>query len=491
MSDILSYFPKHLNARDGQMLALKQVQAVWDKSDVIVITLPTAFGKSAIAKTIMDWQGRAAYITPTNQLVKQFQESYEKVPVIYNKELYSCSEKGYDCCEDRAKAYALVKKQKSKYCTGCPYVTANKKMMNPYRKQSNTTTYMYLARQLHQPVLIADEAHTLINVLSDYHSVKIRHNVYKYPISRGFISRQELLHWVQSLKNIDNIVTDPMRGQKGLKTLYNELINDNSQYLIKEETSGNDRYLKLVPLDFRGLHNPLWGGKKVNKVILMSATISKKDVEALGLSNRRVTYINADSPIPADNRPYTLITGPSLNKNNLTDSLPTIMSDIAGIINVHTGEKGLVHTTYQMATMIRQYVIDNNSDGRFDRLLFHDKNNKAEVFELFKASDVGEGLVLVASGMYEGVDLPYDASRFQIITKVPWPNLAEPAIRLKANLDNEWYEWAALKDVLQAYGRVCRSPDDYGITYQLDNSFKRLLDNPALPSWFKAAYKEI
>jgi len=475
---ILNHFPKHLTPRLSQIRALKEIEQAWISSDVIVVQLPTAFGKSAIAKTIMDWQKAAAYITPTNMLVTQFKESYEKGPAIFNKELYEYCEKGYSYCDDRAHAY---QKQKKKYCTGCPYVTDNKKVMNPYRKQSNTTVHMYIARQLYQPVLIADEAHTLVNVLSDWHSVKIPYNKFKYPISKGYISRQELRFWLESLQNIDSILTDAKRGQKGLKILYNELVNNNSQYLIKEEFSQGERKLKLVPIDFRGLYNPIWPPSKVNKIVLMSATINRKDVESLGLAGRRVTYINADSPIPANHRPVELWTGISLNKSNLAASTPQLSEWIKEIVNHHKGQKGLIHATYQLAEMLRPYLTD-------ERFLFHDKSNKAEVFEAFKRGE--RDLVLVASGMYEGIDLPYDAGRFQIITKVPWPSLGEPAVRLKADLDPEWYEWAALKDCLQAYGRICRGPADYGETFILDSSFKRLLNNDALPEWFRAAYTE-
>lgn len=481
----MNYFPKHLTPRPGQIKALKEIEQAWDKNDVIVVSLPTSFGKSAIAKTIMDWQGRAAYVTPTNLLVEQFRESYNKIPTIQNKELYCCSEKGYQYCEDRAAAYSLAK-QKKKYCTGCPYVQDNKRIMNPYRRQSNSTVHMYIARQLHQPVLIADEAHTLINTLQEYHAVKISHKRYKYPRSRGFISRPELALWIESIKNIDTIITEPKRGQKGLKVLANELQNESHQYLIKEEFIGGEPYLKLVPLDFRGLPNPIWPPNKVQKIVLMSATINKKDIEALGLSGRRTTYIYADSPIPAERRPIHLVKHiGALSRANLISKVPDLCNEIVKILDNHAEEKGIIHCTYQLADLLKREL------SHHPRLLFHDKHNKAEVFEHFKASDVGEGLCLVASGMYEGIDLPYDAGRFQIITKIPWPSLAEPAIKVKAELDNTWYEWQALKDTLQAYGRICRDPNDFGFTYLLDSSFRRLLRNDAIPEWFKQAYKEV
>lgn len=479
---ILNFAPKNLTLRDSQVKALKEVQRVWNDSDVIVIQLPTSFGKTLISKTIMDWQKRAAYLAPTNILVKQFTESYPRTPSILAKELYECKEPGYSYCEDRAESY---QKQKKKFCDGCPYVKDNKRIMNRYRTQSASTSHMYIARKLYQPVVIIDEAHTLINLLQDWHSVNISYKKFKYPVHNGFINRDELKFWIENLKGVDDILTDVKRGQKGLKTLYDELMHDKGQYLIKEELNHNDRVLKLVPLDFRGLWNPIFN--KAEKLVLMSATISEQDIALLGLANRRVSYITAESPIPKENRPCILVNeiGP-LSYNNLKEKAPLICDIIRDILSHHKNEKGLIHVTYQLADIIKRTYKDRPGH---ERLIFHDKLNKAEKFNDFKRGE-GES-VLVASGMYEGVDLPYDAGRFQIICKVPWPNLNEPAIKVKMALDKGWYEWTALKDCLQAYGRICRSPEDYGVTYILDASFKRLLNNKALPAWFKLAYKEV
>ena len=52
------------------------------------------------------------------------------------------------------------------------------------------------------------------------------------------------------------------------------------------------------------------------------------------------------------------------------------------------------------------------------RLITHDKENKTEVIEKFIKSD--EPLVLISPSMGEGVDLPGDLCRFQIIYKLPF-----------------------------------------------------------------------
>ena len=91
--------------------------------------------------------------------------------------------------------------------------------------------------------------------------------------------------------------------------------------------------------------------------------------------------------------------------------------------------------------------------------------------------------------MYEGIDLPEDLGRWQIIVRTPWKSLADPAIRHKAGLDPEWFHWESLKDLIQACGRICRTPTDFGATYILDAAAQRLIDGaPGLiPHWFRDA----
>lgn len=120
--------------------------------------------------------------------------------------------------------------------------------------------------------------------------------------------------------------------------------------------------------------------------------------------------------------------------------------------------------------------------------MFHERYDKREVYQRFRDSPPEEGQVLVACGMYEGIDLPEDLGRFQVIAKIPWPNLGNNAVRYQADRDSEWYLWEAAKITIQAAGRICRTPQDYGETFILDSSFQRLVRESRecglLPNWY-------
>jgi Rad3-related DNA helicase len=132
--------------------------------------------------------------------------------------------------------------------------------------------------------------------------------------------------------------------------------------------------------------------------------------------------------------------------------------------------------------------------GNNPRVLFHsqDAADKAETYARFRAATPEEGLILVGCGMREGIDLAYDAARWQVITKIPWPNLEEPAIRWQSIHQAEQYMWSCVRDLLQMSGRVVRAVDDTGATLILDSTLNRLLApdwRHLLPDWYLEAIR--
>ncbi len=97
--------------------------------------------------------------------------------------------------------------------------------------------------------------------------------------------------------------------------------------------------------------------------------------------------------------------------------------------------------------------------------------------------------VLLSPSLREGVDLPDDFLRFQIVTKMPFPDLGDPWTAARRQRDPRWYALETAKALVQAYGRSCRHADDHGVTYILDSHFSRFVQRyrPLLPGWFREA----
>jgi len=157
----------------------------------------------------------------------------------------------------------------------------------------------------------------------------------------------------------------------------------------------------------------------------------------------------------------------------------------AKILDGHPREKGLIHAPSYAAG--RRLVADLAARGPAlaRRLIWVESTEaKARALEVHRTSPAPT--VLVSPSLREGVDLPDDFLRFQVMTKVPYPDLGDPWTAARRARDPRWYALETAKALVQAYGRSCRHADDFGVTYILDGQFERFLAHyrALLPPWF-------
>lgn len=472
--DLLKHFPYPI-PREIQKQFLKVLEESWDKFDCFVVSAPTAWGKTAIAQTLMNALHSVSTITPTNLLVDQFLNDFPDTPTLRRMDSYYCEEWDRPCPKTRSKLQG--------FCKGCPcsFDLARAK----YKKGPGIYNYhTYLAHKLYRDVLIVDEAHNLLPVIRERMGLTLWQHDYKYP--SGMYSAEQMKTWLHSLP-------DRVRAHKKIQALRSAVDSNAPEYMpqrgkdlfngkgtIRGEPEERD-CLKLLPVDI-STAPPLFWPREVQKVVLLSATISKKDIEQLGLSGgrKRVCYIDCKSPIPRGNRPIILDNLIAVNRNNMEQAGPLLANYIEELAEFHKGEKGVIHATYQMASILAQHL----QSGRY---LFHTRENKKQQYQLFRDSDPAAGRILIACGMYEGIDLPEDLGRWQVISKIPWQSLGSPAIKYLAEKDPELYVWETVKTVIQACGRICRTPTDYGVTYIPDSTFDRMYREgiSLIPQWFQ------
>jgi Rad3-related DNA helicase len=445
---ILDYFPGE--PRTVQREVLEQLEANWNSADVFVISAPVATGKSRIATTLAGWAGDAAVLTPTNVLVDQYASEFTTLAPMHRASRY------------RSKRDFLIARRK--------YLAAPVGLSN---------YYIYMTHKAYRPTVIFDEAHNVLPMLIDGVALKLWKHLYRWPDDIHDMS--DLMEWIEH-----NDVTQPNRLKKidELRTILEENRGSHLIEMTRETYRGRERELiQLKPLDARGGKPILWPGK-VQKIVLMSATINQNDIYDMGLDDRRVCYIECNSPIPPVNRPFVYLGKCNMAYRHRQASVPIAAEAIQELLQKHP-ERGVIHCTYAVSRQLRRLL------GSEERMLWTDKHNRNQVYQEFLDSPAEEGKVLVASSLYEGVDLNYDRARWQVLCQVPWMSLAEPAVRERLEQRPESYAWAAIRTILQGTGRVCRTPTDRGVTYMLDVGFKRLYnDNQELiPKWFKEAMR--
>ena len=80
--------------------------------------------------------------------------------------------------------------------------------------------------------------------------------------------------------------------------------------------------------------------------------------------------------------------------------------------------------------------------------------------ELLQTHGATGASVLISPSLYQGVDLKDDLARFQVIVKVPYPDLSDRRTRVKMQRDRGWYDWQTALRLVQTYGRSVRSETD-------------------------------
>lgn len=425
--------------RPGQVSLMENLAGTWGTADVFVVRAPVGFGKSAVAAGILRALGGGTVATPTRILTSQYRDDYPwltPAPVAGS----------FDRSTPAGRAEwgaARAAFQASGVSRICNY-------------------YSYLSHRAYAPAVVFDEAHRLVPMLQDMEAVKLWDN--EYPLPPWVVDTPSLLAWAAPAA---------AAGDRKLAALVRRLERQPDTYTLSLEWDtwrGRDmRCLKLLPLTPRHNRPILWPAR-VRKLVLMSATLHEEDLYDLGLDQRRVAYIDCESPIPADCRPVVYDPVGSMAFSAQAATFPALVARLRALLARHPGQRGVIHATYSVAARLRE-ALDSEP-----RLLWHDAATAASTYRRWLASSAPDS-VLVASGMSEGIDLVGDRARWQVITQIGYPSKADPAILAKLAVRPAWYAWSAARDVQQAAGRVCRGPDDFGVTYILPTEWPALYTN--------------
>lgn len=441
-------------------------------------------GKSRTAVTIARWARskhsmRSALTTPTRILTNQYAEEFPTLAVMKGQGDYLCETLENADPDGEPYTCKYIKETMDKFCSGkdCCYMRAMRRTFKAPYVLGNY--YTYLAQGLQRDLVLFDEAHQVLDFLRSMAEKKLWKHDYNFPSwVRTYATLQR---WVESHPSVE---TDAK-----LKLLKQELNSSLRKYVIVRDWAtyrGEDREaLLLKPIDVRNSKPVLWPEKRVRKLVFLSATMNWQDIKELGLDRRRVHYIEPPSPIPAERRPVTLEPLGSFSYRQKHVTLPLAVEWIGNALKTKKG-KGIIHVPYAMASELKELLPEH------PRLLTHTKEDKLDTYNEFRART--DEPVLLASGLYEGIDLAGEDYTWQAILKVPFPSLAEPAIKYRAEEEPAWYLWETLKVIIQACGRICRGADDYGETIILDSDFKRVyhqgVEHNLLPRWWQEAYTE-
>lgn len=505
---IHDFIPRGYDPRDAQTAYWSWLEANWDNYDVFVVTAPTGAGKTLMNVVTGQWrvsQGdTCAIMAPRKFHQDQYSGEYTWIPVLKGMTSYIC-----DDCLFTGATCGAVKSQKGSVCSpqDCHYIRA--RMTAQASSLVVFNFYSYFINKMYKDVAIIDEGHGTVDLLYGLFGRKIWKCEMKYPDDIELTPTGIYDFLVEIRRNMtdrlasfernhvaDEVIEKLNEEIDQIESLQFALRTCPDDFLIRKKKGsywGSEAHLRKTEQEYiyvkimkvAGLgERILWPRQHVGKIILTSATLDKEDVNALGLAEgRRVGYYECPSEIPAENRPFIVDHAAPMTFRHRATSMPKIAAKILKLCEVHAGQRGLVHCTYDVAKALKPYLDKN------PRFLFHDQKNKDAILREFLVKKKPD-TVLLASGMSEGIDLKGDLARFQILTMLQWPSLEDDVMAWIANERPNQYKWMTIRDLIQKSGRIVRGADDWGTNYFIGSEFTKEFYERTIamwPTWFRPA----
>lgn len=386
-------------------------------SRICAIQSPPGTGKSLVVRTLQRAYG-ATVITPSNILVDQYSSTYPEVNVLKGKDHYASLGKYKDARE------AALEGEPTFY---------------------NPISLLHLARDpsfRRPPVTVVDEAHQLLSTL-------LLAAGESFPATKYFLPQSthvaDVLAWVRKLRSSSEEVTAKL--ERVAMCLESDPSNYTITFVNERQRNGDMvRTLKVLPLlPPRVLIDQVLGK---GRLVFLSATLSRFDAGLLA-QGAPFAYLDIPSPIPARQRPILYRPKHLLGWDDTVDLVESL--------NAEFGGPTIVHVTYGFSSQLKRLPAH------------HMKNtaeNKDEIVRKFKA----HGGIFWAAGCAEGLDLPDDTCRLNIIPALPRPNIGDPAVmkwRAQPGGDKR-YDLETLKTFQQQVGRSTRHANDWSITVCCD-----------------------
>lgn len=504
MISIHKCIPEGYTPRESQTEYFKFVEKNWNNLDVLCNVAPTGAGKSLMNLGTSKWREQfsesTAILAPRKFLQDQYVSEFPWLTTLKGADNYICND-----CLISGQSCRAKKRLTTKYCAPdqCPYLIA--KAAAAASKTTLFNFHSYFVNEMFKSNMIIDEGHGTVDLLYSLFSKKIWKCEFDYPDDIEITSEGVALFLSGIIKNMkdklamfmgNNVakelldsITDEIDQ---IETLQGALSNNGSDFIVrkkKEKYFGETKHLKNSEQEYiyvkalrvdKIAENVLWPKNTVKKIIFSSATLSKIEMDLLGLGSKRIMFHEGESPIPWESRMLVIDPVANMTFAHRKESIPKIAKKIIDIAKQFPDQKGVVHCTYDVAKQLKVLL------GEGKRYLFHDSRNKEEVLKYFMAC--GGNYILVASGMAEGIDLKDDLARFQIIVMLQFPSLVDDVMEWIAKNNPMLYKWFAIRNLIQQTGRIVRGKDDYGITYFIGEELTKGFFNSTehlWPGWFK------
>jgi ATP-dependent DNA helicase DinG len=491
----------------------------FDRTQLVIVDAPTGSGKTLIGETIGRLLDRPRlYVCSSKMLQNQFVHDFPYSHVLKGRSNYPTQlrERSFpeitceDCTWSMLKSCNLCE---TKF--DCPYERTKRLALGADVAVVNTpyllTEANHIGKLSGREFTIVDEADMLESSLMNHVSVEIgerRLERYGWEPPARVTVEDSWVEWLDATiadvrvryARVGDVSKDVRvaREARYLSQLQSKLadIRDgipsgNWVYTGRANSDPAHRYgpgvsFRPARVDHLG-REYLW--RHSNKWLLMSATVISSDeiVESLGW-DRDYETIRVPSTFPVENRRVYYRGVVSMAFRNRSDETWRTLADrILRDLADHRGHRVLIHTVSYALTDYLGRLLQKGADR--DILWYTNALGKEPTVRKYLDSD---NAVLIGPSLTRGLDLPGDACRVQMLTKVPFPNVRDRQInkRMYSRGGRLWYAVQTVRELVQMCGRAVRSDTDWAVTYIYDTDFETNLwgrNRNLFPSWFKEA----
>jgi ATP-dependent DNA helicase DinG len=503
--------------RPQQFDALAAVWGHFESSvDAVFLEAPTGVGKSiiqlALGRKIAQGGGGSYIVTPQRALQDQMR-GWEGTRIMKGRGTYECLLTDGTAATAPCTVSPDVRDSQPECQVGsCPFYTALHQAIESPMVVHNYSSLM--AQSIigghfgQRELLCLDEGHTAANWIRKFMTFELTREELgelsseEPPWRRASSDKDrkardaQFLEWFVGI--VDSFETIPMGLSDELKvTLMRAKACKESFRAVPwaVEYSRDDDEWTVLPLRVAPIAWTLTGLGR--KLLVVSATILHKRLMSaeLGLGQKRVEMVKIESAFPAGNRPIVRRYAGSMSRKHRDSSMASVIRMLREIADRHRMEAGMVHTVSH-ALALEVYDALTAHDTTRTIVLLPSDGQRDKIIREFLSGALGPSAILIGPSLMEGIDGKDDSCRWQAMVKAPWPNMGDPVVRELFDCDgdalkwaNAWYNWKAAQSAVQGFGRVCRTPDDHGVTYLIDNSFQRVLDSGYIPGYVKDAIR--
>lgn len=477
-------FPSHLfpSFREGQLEIAIEAASLSSLHRFYILNRPVGGGKSLGCQTYHTLRGgRTLTLAPTKALQSQLQGDFASMSNINGHSSYPCAstsmsdgEMDFECQDREGCGY----KQDVRVCTERNNVLTNPAHWTTILKSDSPNRLGKFDN------LIIDECHKIHDLLCDYMS---------FIISNRRIHR--LLHMEITLDNSSTILewhgwaqVARRKCQSQIDKLHNEHEPNLKQirrleYLKADLSRFADTYpgtewvVAPIPYSSDGQVKitPVWANKfaeeylfsGIPNIFMCSGTIQEQSLVNLGIQPGEYIYRDEDSLFPPERSPFIYIPTIKVNSQMTDGDKGVLVRRIDQILAESLAYRGTIQSTgYEWARQIY-----SRSSMQHVILAGLDKDSAKEAFAQFDSPSCLPPACLLSPVIKEGLDLHGDKCRYQIIPKIPFPDLRDPLTAARSKADKGYMTRIAALSLEQMKGRSTRSQTDWSVVFMLDDGW--------------------